>query len=358
VGEHEVKSLPLNGCSYDLLLPLNPGIVNFTWEKAGGIGISNSTTGNNFSISANRPQQNVFLMNGVEYTGAAENNMTPGGTSQRLLGVDAVREFNVLRDSYGAEYGKHPGGQVIIVTQSGSNLWHGSVFEFLRNNALDAPNFFDKDGPPPFQRNQFGGSVGGPIQKDQTFFFANYEGYRQNLHQTSVAFVPDGVSRAAAVPSVQPLLNLWPTAPPGAPDFNGIAEVFGSAPQTIREDLGTLRFDHTFSARDSLAGIYTIDDSGDVTATPANPFSTFIGPGLATWDFSVLKNITLHERLSLQFRAEFFNLLNRANFNTPNFIVFTPPTATNPTGLSGTAGVITSTSTTARQVQFGLKLLW
>jgi hypothetical protein len=85
---------------------------------------------------------------------------------------------------------------------------------------------------------------------------------------------------------------------------------------------------------------------------------TFIGPGLATWDFSVLKNITLHERLSLQFRAEFFNLLNRANFNTPNLVVFTPPTATNPTGLSGTAGVITSTSTTARQVQFGLKLLW
>jgi Carboxypeptidase regulatory-like domain len=274
VGEQQVKSLPLNGRSYDLLLTLNPGIVNFTWEKTGGIGISNSTTGNNFSVSGNRPQQNLFLMNGVEYTGAAENNMTPGGTSQQLLGVDAVREFNVLRDSYGAEYGKHPGGQVIIVTQSGSNQWHGSVFEFLRNNDLDASNFFDKGAPPPFQRNQFGGSVGGPIQKDKTFFFANYEGYRQDLHQTSVAFVPDAASRAAAAPSVQPLLNLWPAAPPGAPDFSGIAQVFGSAPQTIREDFGTIRFDHTFSPRDSLAGIYTIDDSGDVTATPANPFST------------------------------------------------------------------------------------
>src|SRR5215831_12957932 len=274
VGEEQIKDLPLNGRSYDLLLTLNPGVVNFTWEKTGGIGISNSTTGNNFSVSGNRPQQNLFLMNGVEYTGAAENNMTPGGTSQQLLGVDAVREFNVLRDSYGAEFGKHPGGQVIIVTQSGSNQWHGSVFEFLRNSALDAPNFFDKGAPPPFQRNQFGGSVGGPIQKDKTFFFSNYEGYRQNLHQTSVAFVPDAASRAAAVPSVQPLLNLWPTAPAGAPDFNGIAQVFGSAPQTIREDFGTMRFDHTFSPRDSVAGIYTIDDSGDVTATPANPFST------------------------------------------------------------------------------------
>jgi hypothetical protein len=85
---------------------------------------------------------------------------------------------------------------------------------------------------------------------------------------------------------------------------------------------------------------------------------TYIGPGLATWDFSVLKNTRIHESLNLQFRAEIFNLLNRANFNTPNLIVFTPPTATNTTGLSGTAGAITSTSTTARQVQFALKLLW
>jgi hypothetical protein len=85
---------------------------------------------------------------------------------------------------------------------------------------------------------------------------------------------------------------------------------------------------------------------------------TYIGPGLATWDFSVLKETAIRERLNLQFRAEIFNLLNRANFNTPNLIVFTPPTATNLTGLSGTAGAITSTSTTSRQVQFGLKLLW
>jgi hypothetical protein len=138
VGEQQVKQLPLNGRSFDLLLPLNPGIVNFTSQKTGGTGISNSTTANNFAVSGNRPQQNLFLLNGVEYTGAAENNMQPGGTSGMLLGVDAVREFNVQRDSYSAEFGKRPGGQVIIVTQSGSNQWHGAVFEFLRNNALDA----------------------------------------------------------------------------------------------------------------------------------------------------------------------------------------------------------------------------
>ena len=276
VGERVIKELPLNGRSYDLLLTLNPGIVNFTSQKTGGTGISNSTTANNFAVSGNRPQQNMFLLNGVEYTGAAENNMQPGGASGMLLGVDAVREFNVQRDSYSAEFGKHPGGQVVIVTESGSNQWHGSAFEFLRNSALDAPNFFDQGSAPPFQRNQFGASMGGPLQHDKTFLFANYEGFRQNLHQTSAAFVPDAASRAAAVPSVQPLLNLWPTAPAGAPDFNGIAEVFSSPLQTVREDFGTVRVDHIFSPKDSLSGIYTIDDGGDVTATPVNPYSSDI----------------------------------------------------------------------------------
>jgi hypothetical protein len=264
----------LNGRSYDLLLPLNPGIVNFTSQKTGGTGISNSTTANNFAVSGNRPQQNIFLLNGVEYSGAAENNMQPGGTSGMLLGVDAVREFNVQRDSYSAELGKRPGGQVIIATRSGSNDLHGTVFEFLRNNALDAPNYFDQGSAPPFQRNQFGASLGGPVQKDKTFVFGNYEGFRQNLHQTSAAFVPDLASRASAVPSVQPLLNLWITPPAGAPDFNGIAEVFSSPLQTIREDFGTARVDHTFSQKDSLAAIYTVDDGDDFTATPANPYSS------------------------------------------------------------------------------------
>src|SRR6202795_65066 len=246
VGERAVKDLPLNGRSYDLLLPLNPGIVNFTSQKTGGTGISNSSTGSNFSVSGNRPQQNIFLLNGVEFTGAAENNMTPGGPSGMVLGVDAVREFNVERDSYGAEFGKHPGGQVIIVTQSGSNTWHGVLFEFLRNNALDAPNFFDQGSAPPFQRNQFGASAGGPLRANKTFLFANYEGFRQHLHQTSAAFVPDLQSRADAAPSVVPLLALWPTPSPTDPDFKvggspgGIAQVFSSPLQTIREDFGTV----------------------------------------------------------------------------------------------------------------------
>ena len=277
VGERQVKDLPLNGRSYDLLLSLNPGIVNFTWEKTGGIGVSNSTTGNNFAVSGNRPQQNIFLLNGVEFTGAAENNMQPGGSSQQLLGVDAVREFNVLRDTYGPEYGKRPGGQVSIVTQSGTNELHGSVYEFLRNNALDASNYFDQGSAPPFQRNQFGAALGGPIRNNKTFLFGNYEGLRQHLHQTSVAFVPDDASRASAVPAIQPLLNLWPQSPIEACNpACGIAQYFSSPLQTIREDFGTVRLDHNLSSRDSLSGVYTVDDGNDFTETVLDPYSSDI----------------------------------------------------------------------------------
>jgi Carboxypeptidase regulatory-like domain len=303
VGEKEVKTLPLNGRSYDLLLTLNPGIVNFTAEKTGGIGVSNSSTGNNFSVSGNRPQQNLFLLNGIEFTGAAENNMTPGGPSGQLLGVDSVREFNVLRDTYGAEYGKHPGGQVAIVTQSGSNQWHGSLYEFLRNSALNARNYFDPPGTtPPFQRNQFGGALGGPIQKDKTFFFLNYEGFTQNLHQTSVAFVPDLASRAKAAPDVQPLLNLWPTPSPSDPTFNGIAAYSSSPLQTIRENYGTARLDHIFSSKDTFSAIYTIDDGHDFTPTIADPYSTDI--------------LTLREQVASLEETHIFSptLLNTARF--------------------------------------------
>jgi hypothetical protein len=282
VGERQVKDLPLNGRSYDELLTLNPGVVNFTWEKTGGVGISNSVVGNMFSVSGNRPQQNLFLLNGVEFTGAAENNMQPGGTSQELLGVDAVREFNLLCDTYGAEYGKRPGGQVSIITQSGTNDWHGTVFEFLRNSDLDARNFFDH-AIPHFARNQFGGSLGGPVQKDKTFLFGNYEGFQQHLGLTDVTLVPDNNARqgllpgaaapVAVPPAVASLLSLWPVQSPGAPDFGGIAEAFSNPLQTIREDFGNTRLDHVFSEKDSLSAVYTIDDSADVSPT-INPYST------------------------------------------------------------------------------------
>jgi hypothetical protein len=284
VGEREVKDLPLNGRSYDALLSLNPGIVNYSSERSGGIGTSNSAVGNMFAVSGRRPQENLFLLNGIEYTGASEINVTPGGASGQLLGVEAVREFNVVSDTYGAQYGKRPGAQISIVTASGSNQPHGSVYEFLRNSAFDARNFFDFGNIPQFERNEFGASGGAAIQRDKTFVFANYEGFRQRLGLSDVTLVPDNNARAGYLPNssgalsyvgvtagAQPLLALWP-AQNGPSLGGGIGEAYSHPLQTIREDFGTTRVDHNFSDRDTLFGVYTVDDSQDATPT-ANPLS-------------------------------------------------------------------------------------
>ena len=121
VNERQVKDLPLNGRSFDQLLTLNPASINYTAQRSGGVGTSNSSVGNMFSVSGRRPQDNLFLLNGIEYTGASLINNTPGGTSGQLLGVDAIREFNVVDGTYGANYGQRDGAQVSIVTQSGTN---------------------------------------------------------------------------------------------------------------------------------------------------------------------------------------------------------------------------------------------
>ncbi len=277
VSERQVKDLPLYGRSYDQLLTLNPVVINYTSQRSGGTGTSNSVVGNMFAVSGRRPQENLYILNGVEYTSASEVNNTPGGTSGQLLGVDAVQEFALVKDTYGAEYGKRSGAQINIVTSSGSNQVHGNAYEFIRNSALDARNFFDFGSIPNFERNEFGGSLGGPVRKDKTFFFANYEGYRQVLGLSDVTLVPDATSRLAAVPSVQPLLDLWPVA--NGPELltstggnSGIAKAYSNPGQHIREDFGTARVDHTISDKDSFAVVYTADDSSAHSPT-SNPLS-------------------------------------------------------------------------------------
>jgi hypothetical protein len=278
VNEQQVKELPLNGRSFDQLIQLNPASVSYTTQRSGGVGTSNSSVGNMFSVSGRRPQDNLFLLNGIEYTGASLINVTPGGTSGQLLGVDAVREFNVVSDTYGANYGKRVGAQISIITASGGNKLHGSVYEFLRNSALDARNYFDQAKIPEFQRNNFGGALGGPLRHNKLFGFSNYEGYRQHLGLSAVSFVPDDTSRAAAAAIVRPLLALWPVAngpellnPNGTP--SGIAEAFANPPQYIREDFGTTRIDSNLTANDLLFGVYTVDDS-DANTPSQNPYST------------------------------------------------------------------------------------
>src|SRR6058998_1298203 len=175
ITEQAIKDLPLNGRSFDQLLTMNVGVSNSSTNT-----LNNGWTA--FSVAGKRPETNRFVINGIDYIGGNAPGLfiTPSGAGGQLLGVDAVREYNVIQHTYGAEYGKRAGDQIAVVTSSGTNTWHGSGFEYLRNSALDARNFFDQTiSTPPFKRNQFGGTLGGPIKKDKLFIFGNYEGFQQ-----------------------------------------------------------------------------------------------------------------------------------------------------------------------------------
>src|SRR2546425_10271223 len=195
ITEQQVKDLPLNGRSFDQLLVLNAGVVNNSSNMGGGGSFPA------FSVAGHRQETNRFLINGVDWIGgnATHQYITPSGASSQLLGVEAVREYNVLEHTYGAEYGKRAGGQVSIVTSSGTNQWHGDVFEYMRNSALDAKNYFE-DAKGPFKRHQFGGTIGGPLKKDELFVFGNYEGFQQRLAQSTRAIYPDVQSRQGLLP--------------------------------------------------------------------------------------------------------------------------------------------------------------
>jgi hypothetical protein len=290
VGENQVKDLPLNGRSFDNLITLNPGAINFTLKSAG----TSTSDGNTFSVDGRRPMDNIFLLNGIEYTGSSQLADSPGGASGELLGIDAVREFNILTDTYSAEYGKRAGAQISVVTQSGTNALHGTIFEFLRNSDLDARNFFDRAFVPPFRRNQFGGALGGPIKKNRLFLFGNYEGFRQALALSSVSEVPDQFAQKgllpnssgvyARVPKLNPAmlkyLVLWPQA--NGPELlsngrpTGIALSYNNPHQSIHEDFGTSRGDYSIGDKDTLTAAYTIDDGTNLTPTADPLFATYL----------------------------------------------------------------------------------
>ena len=369
IDAHQIKELPLNGRSYDQLITLNPATVNYTAQRSGSIGTSNSSVGNMFAVSGRRPQDNLFLLNGVEYTGASLINVTPGGTSGQLLGVEAVREFNVITDTYSASYGKRQGAQVSIVTAGGTNTLHGSAYEFLRNSFFDARNYFDPARIPEFQRNNFGASLGGPIRKDKLFLFANYEGYRQNLGISDVTFVPDSNARNGLLPNattgalapvtlgsgVAGLLNLWPVqngpellSPSGLP--TGIAEAFSSPTQRIREDFGTTRFDANLTPNDLLFAVYTIDDS--IAHTPTQDPYSLVEENLREQVASVQEQHVFSPRLLNTARVGF----SRASFYflgsipsdiqaiTPTFLVGKPTGAVVIAGSTASNGASTITT--------------
>ena len=308
VNERQIKELPLNGRSFDNLMTLNPGIIDYVLKSAS----TSTSNGNTFSVAGRRPSDNVVLLNGIEYTGTSQLAVTPGGVSGNLLGIDAVREFNVLTDSYSAQYGKRAGGQVSVVTQSGTNSLHGSLFEFLRNNVLDSRSPFDQGvSAPPFRRNQFGGSLGGPLKKDKLFLFGNYEGYRQSLATSSVSVVPDlsTVANPASInQSMLKYLALWP-APNGPAVAPGVAKAFYNPKNPVHEDFGTMRADYNLRQQDTLSASYTIDNGNSVIPAPDPLFASALA--LRNQVASVEETHVFSPRLLNTFRAGY----SRSGFN-------------------------------------------
>src|SRR6202171_5015992 len=195
VNATTVRELPLNGRSWTDLATLQPGVNRIQTQPdfSAGTDRGNRGFGQQLTISGARPQQNNYRLDGVSLNDYA--NGAPGSVLGGSLGVDAIQEFSVLTSNYSAEYGKTSGGVVNAITRSGTNQIHGSAYEFLRNSALDSKNYFDVGKIPPFKRNQFGGAIGGPIVKDHTFFFADYEGIRQSKGILLLTFVPSENAR-------------------------------------------------------------------------------------------------------------------------------------------------------------------
>jgi hypothetical protein len=280
VNATTVRELPLNGRSWTDLATLQPGVNRIQTQPdfSAGTDRGNRGFGQQLTISGARPQQNNYRLDGVSLNDYA--NGAPGSVLGGSLGVDAIQEFSVLTSNYSAEYGKTSGGVVNAITRSGTNQIHGSAYEFLRNNALDTRNFFDDPthSTPPFKRNQFGGGVGGPILKNRTFFFADYEGIRQSKGITTVAVVPSQNARngllcsnpqGAASPCTTTQITVDPNAAayftfyhlPNGPIFdNGDTGEFTFAgQQVVNENFLTTRVDHRFSEKDSLSGSYMFD---------------------------------------------------------------------------------------------------
>src|SRR5262249_20173537 len=186
VNATTVRELPLNGRSWTDLATLQAGVEAIQTQPSFETGADrgNRGFGQQLAISGARPQQNNYRLDGASMNDYA--NGGPGSVLGGNLGVDAIQEFSILTATYPAAYGKASGGVINATTRSGSNAVHGSVYEFLRNSALDARNFFDKTSPPPFRRNQFGASAGGPLIKDRTFAFGDYEAIRQSTGLTNV----------------------------------------------------------------------------------------------------------------------------------------------------------------------------
>jgi len=268
VNRRQVEELPLNGRDVLQLATLQNGVVSTasisdTQENVGP-GVTR------LIVNGARLDSNIYYLDGTDTADAFANS--PGGLGGGFLGVDALREFQVLASNYSAEFGVGGGAIVNAITKSGGAQFHGTAFEFLRNSALDARNFFNAQKLP-FKRNQFGGSLGGPIVKDRAFFFFNYEGLRRREGTSNIFFVPSPNARqgnltsgpAPIAPSVLPYLALYPR--PNGPISGDTGVYRRDVNESTNEDFFTVRLDHTLTSKHSLFGRYTLDDSDLRNAT-------------------------------------------------------------------------------------------
>lgn len=271
VDRQFAENLPMNGRSFQSLIDLAPGVV---------LTSSSDTDSGQFSVNGQRANANYWTVDGVSANvgsttllggngtaaGGVGTSSVFGGTNS-LVSVDALQEFRIQTSTYAPEFGRTPGGQISIVTRSGTNRLHGTAFDYLRNDLLDANNWFNGyTNDPPLRKaeerqNDFGGTIGGPIRKDQTFFFFSYEGLRLRLPQTTLTTVPDLGARQNALPVMRPYLNAYPLDT-RQPDLgNGIAQFNASYSNPGTLDASSLRIDHRVNDKLSLFGRYNYSPS-------------------------------------------------------------------------------------------------
>ncbi len=275
VDERMIRSLPLNARDIQQLAVLQPGVQQNNYHNFG----------TQMVVSGTRPEHNRFLLNGVDMTFTFTTS--PVSAAGIVMGVEAVEEFKLLVGQYSAAYGEKAGGVMNTVTKSGTNSFRGTLYEFHRNDTFDTKNYFDRGTNPPFNRNQFGASTGGPIFRGKTFFFSNYEGFRQELGLSHLAIVPDARARLGYLPDranpgrelfvgvnpvVAPYMALMPV-PNGRTFGDGTAEFFSNPEQNIEEDFFTLRLDQHMGEHNQLYGVYTGDWSEEFTPSENPTFA-------------------------------------------------------------------------------------
>ena len=270
VTEKTISELPLNGRNYIDLALLQPGVNSFTEKDS----TASSNRGTKLNINGMSFRSNSYLLDGANMRGYAGTATV--SAAETTLGVETIQEFRVVTNAYSADYGRAMGGVISLVTKSGTNAFHGSGFEFFRNSAMDARNFFDRGSePPPFKRHQFGISGGGPISRNRLFFFGGVERLHEDLGVTSTTFVPNEAARSGALFPINaimaPYLQLFPAPNAGdAGAAQGIGIFTYEINQPTRENFYQGRVDYTLSDKDSVFARYT-NDGADQTVTAGFP---------------------------------------------------------------------------------------